>query len=270
LTPPFLTSAYRHFRYGPPEAMYGHFGDYSSWQAALADSAGYDGEAIFEKVFEALILVRDKKAVYERDSVLFDKIQYSWPLLSALLWIAALKDLKLNIIDFGGSLGSSYYQNIGMLGVLKEVKWNIIEQPKFVECGKKHFENGQLKFYYDLNSCMKSEKSEVILLSSVIQYLEDSYALLDDIVKRDFEFIIIDRTIFFDDEDRITVQRVPPSIYDASYPCRVFNRQKFLRYFSEGYDLIYDFEALGGNVFVESTAARYEGYLFQKKVRQNN
>jgi len=94
--------------------------------------------------------------------------------------------------------------------------------------------------------------------------------LLDDIVKRDFEFIIIDRTIFFDDEDRITVQRVPPSIYDASYPCRVFNRQKFLRYFSEGYDLIYDFEALGGNVFVESTAARYEGYLFQKKVRQNN
>ncbi len=263
--PPLLTALYRRLRYGAQAVAYGHFGNYSSWHEALIDSEGYDGEAIFDKVFRALLLVRDKKAVYERDSVLFDEIQYSWPLLSALLWIAAQKELKLNIVDFGGSLGSSYYQNIGALSVLKEVKWNIIEQPKFVECGKKHFENAQMKFYYDMDSCMESEKSEAILLSSVVQYLDDSYAMLDGIIRKNFEFIIIDRTLFFDDEDRITVQRVSPSIYEASYPCRIFNRRNFLQYFSKDYDLIFNFEALGGKVFIEGTAACYEGYVFKKR-----
>ena len=39
--------------------------------------------------------------------------------------------------------------------------------------------------------------------------------------------MIIDRTPFADTEkDRITIQRVAPSIYDASYPCRILSRER--------------------------------------------
>ena len=52
-----------------------------------------------------------ERGVYERDSVLFDTIRYSWPLLSDLLRAASEDQNHLSVLDFGGSLGSSYYQN---------------------------------------------------------------------------------------------------------------------------------------------------------------
>ena len=55
--------------------------------------------------------VKNGEAVYERDSVLFDEIQYSWGLLAGLEKAALEHDGKLCVLDFGGSLGSTYYQN---------------------------------------------------------------------------------------------------------------------------------------------------------------
>ncbi|GHV55461.1 hypothetical protein FACS1894216_17850 [Synergistales bacterium] len=65
-------------------------GDYATWEDALLNSKGYDERSIFEKVLKASISVRDGEAVYERDSVLFDQIEYSWPLLAGLMWGAAI------------------------------------------------------------------------------------------------------------------------------------------------------------------------------------
>ena len=80
---------------------YGWFGNYSSWQDAKKDSVGYDSDLILEKVKNSLLKVKNGEAIYERDSILFDKMEYSWPLLAALLWIANKNMAKLNIIDFG-------------------------------------------------------------------------------------------------------------------------------------------------------------------------
>ena len=68
------------------------------------------------------------EAVYERDSVIFDHIEYSFPVLCGLLRAAVEDDGKLNVLDFGGSLGSSYYQKKGFLAVCKHLRWSIIEQ----------------------------------------------------------------------------------------------------------------------------------------------
>ena len=141
---------------------YGFFGDYSSWEEALKDSVGYDSDIILEKVKNSLLQVKEGKAIYERDSVLFDKIEYSFPVLAALLKIALENDGKLSILDFGGSLGSSYYQCKDFLGDIKELHWSIVEQPNFVECGKQYFENDRLKFYEDIETCLKYQKPDVI------------------------------------------------------------------------------------------------------------
>ena len=66
---------------------------------------------ILDKVLAATLKVKQGQAVFERDSVLFDEIEYSWPLLAGLMWAAASNGGKLNVLDFGGALGSSYYQN---------------------------------------------------------------------------------------------------------------------------------------------------------------
>lgn len=73
-----------------------------------------------------------KKASYERDSVLFYKKEYSYHLISFLLK-AYIEDGELNVLDFGGALESSFFQNRDMLiDNIKNLNWYTVEQDNFV------------------------------------------------------------------------------------------------------------------------------------------
>ncbi|MDV3001980.1 MAG: hypothetical protein N5P05_003586 [Chroococcopsis gigantea SAG 12.99] len=76
----------------------------------MKDAEGYDKDIILETVKNSLLQVKEGQAIYERDSVLFDKIEYSFPVLTMLLKVALENDSKLSVLDFGGSLGSHYFQ----------------------------------------------------------------------------------------------------------------------------------------------------------------
>jgi putative methyltransferase (TIGR04325 family) len=68
----------------------------------------------------------------------------------------------------------------------------------------------------------------VALFSSVLQYLDDPFAILDQLEQSSVSTLIIDRTPFCDAvQDQFFVQHVPKSIYPASYPIRVFSRRLF-------------------------------------------
>src|SRR3546814_2948802 len=70
-------------------------------------SSGYSESAILDRVRTATRAVVAGEAAYERDSVLFDKADYPFALITALLRAAASADMRLDVIDFGGSLGRS-------------------------------------------------------------------------------------------------------------------------------------------------------------------
>lgn len=246
---------------------YGWFGNYSSWEDAKKDSVGYDSDLILENVKNSLLKVKNGEAIYERDSVLFDKVEYSWPLLAALLWIAVKNRGKLNLIDFGGSLGSTYFQNRSFLKDLSELHWNIIEQEMFVECGKSYFEDDHLKFYFNLDECIAQQNPDVIILSSVLQYIESPYELLSKIIGLNLSYIIFDITSFLEHgEDRITVQKVPPQIYNATYPAWFFEKKKFIDFFKGKYELIAEFEAyVGKEYYIENNIkAGDKGFIFRR------
>jgi len=241
--------------------FYGWSGNYQTWEMAKKHSSGYDSELILNKVKTAALNVKNGNAVYERDSVNFAKIEYSFPLLSGLLWIACQNDENLNLIDFGGSLGSSYFQNKLFLDSLKKINWNIVEQSHFVKCGQENFQNQQLKFYKSIDSCLKEQQANTILFSSVLQYIEHPYLLIDDVFKYKFKYIIIDRTPFIEKEDTITVQKVHPKIYQASYPCWFFNENKLINKFTEHYHLITDFKSLDS----ANIKSVFKGFIFMLK-----
>jgi putative methyltransferase (TIGR04325 family) len=230
-------------------------GDFDTFEEAKRKSTGYNDKIILEKVKEALLKVKKGEAIYERDSVLFDKIQYSWPLLAALMWAAAQNQNKLNIIDFGGSLGSSYFQNRRFLSTLYSVCWNVVEQESFVKCGKENFANNELFFFKDLEECKIQQKSDFLLLASTLQYLEDPFDFIDTVIKLDFQYIIIDRTTFIDNyRHQLTIQNVPDSIYKASYPCWFFNYNKLIERFKSHYEEVSDFNSM------EEVTINIEGY----------
>ena len=244
-------------------------GDYASWKAAVDASIGYDSDLIIRKVRESAMKVRDGAAVYERDSVLFDEIQYSWPVLAGILWAASRGGNRLSLADFGGALGSSYYQNRDFLGHLEYLRWSIVEQEKFVAIGKMEFENPRLHFYGDLDECCRLESPKVLLLSSVLQYLEDPYRILQKAISLGFEYIIVDRTLFFDEgPEEISLQVVPPDIYRASYPAWFLDRRKFLSFLFGEYDVTAEFDSLAGTVRLGGRTAKDKGFIFTRKRRQ--
>ena len=238
----------------------GWFGNYPNWQAAQEQSNGYDSDVILNKVKESLLKVKNGEAVYERDSVIFDEIEYSWQMLACIMWVAAKNNGTLKVIDFGGSLGSSYYQNLKFLKSLKSVKWCIVEQENFVKTGKKMFENEELRFFSTVAECLKQEEQvDILLFSSVLQYIMDPYLLIDSVLKHKFPYILIDRTGFNAvPKDIITIQKVPERIYKASYPCWFFDKDKLFSVF-KGYRLIEEFNSLDQ----ANIPSVYKGALFE-------
>jgi putative methyltransferase (TIGR04325 family) len=241
---------------------YGFFGNYKSWQEAYKNSTGYDADIILEKVKQSLLKVKKGESAYARDSVNFDKIEYSFPLLTSLLRIAIENSCDLNILDFGGSLGTSYFQCKFFLNELRSLQWSIVEQKNFVDCGNQFFEDDSLKFFYDIDTCLSVRKPDVILLSGVIQCLENPYEFMNTVINYEFKHILIDRTAFtMKGDDRLTVQKVSPEIYPASYPSWFLNLEHFLSLFLGKYDLIFEFDSQD----CVNIPSKFKGFYFKKK-----
>ena len=258
--PPLVTQLLRSKL--PPKGVHWS-GDYGSWEEARRASKGYDDGLILERIKTAALKVKQGEAAAERDGVLFDEVQYAWPVLAGLMWIAAQSRGELNLLDFGGSLGTSYFHARSFLQALSQVRWSIVEQKPFVEVGKKYFEDHELRFYDDLETCVQEQSPKAILISSVLSYLENPYELLDKVISCNFEFIILDRTPFLLEgrRDRLTVQVVPPEIYPSSYPSWFFNKDKFYNYFQDKYDLLAKFESIGR----ANISAIFEGSILRRK-----
>jgi putative methyltransferase (TIGR04325 family) len=260
LTPPVLIQAATRLR----APVYDLSGDYRSWDEAMAASTGYDSDVILEKTRLALLAVKNGEAAYERDSVLFDEIEYSWPLLAGLMWVAARCGGMLNVLDYGGSLGSTYFQNRVFLSALPDVRWNIVEQPRHVQVGKACFEDDRLRFYADIRDCLAETQPNVVLFSSVLQYLERPYTVLDQVLALPCEHVIIDRTPFWTGaEDRLCVQTVPPSIYSASYPGWIFSRQGFQSHLEKDWQCIVTFGS--SDRLVGPVDVVYQGGVFVRR-----
>lgn len=185
------------------------------------------------------------------------------------MWISAKTD-DINVIDFGGSLGSSYFQNKFFIdSVNSTISWNVVEQDHFVDCGLVNFQSENLKFYHTIDECFHVKKTNVLILSSVLQYLETPSNILNFISDFPFDYIIVDLTGILINSDRsiLTLQQIPPSIYDASYPCWFFNEKELMDVFANKYDLIYDFDCeLGSDLSLNNqTKAKYKGYFYAKK-----
>jgi len=237
-------------------------GDYPTWDAAVRQSRGYDDDAIIEKVLASALRIKAGDGLYEQDSVVFYEENPSWPLLAGLMWIAAQNSGRLNVLDFGGSFGSVYHKHRRFLSELREVRWNIVEQTKIVELGKQHFETETIRFYYDINSCLAETKPDIILFSSVLQYIEKPYDLLQKALDSGIEQIIVDRTPFHkENTDRITVQHVSPKIVDTSYPAWIFSIGKFESFFNSC-EIPGRFESDGNEPF---EAIKILGYIIRNR-----
>ena len=258
--PPILTDFY--FLYIKKNVF---LGNYTSWQLAAKKCSGYDSDIIFEKVKQTALLVKSGEVVYERDSVIFDNIQYSYPLLSSLLLVASKNNGHLSLVDFGGSLGSSYFQNRKFLTELNSVKWNIIEQEHFVEFGQTALQTDELKFYKQIEDCFHLETPNLLVISNTLQYIENAYEILEKLLQYNFSYVLIDMlTLSNKPNDQIVIQRVSEKIYNASYPCWIFSSDCLMQKIQENYTLLEEYDT-DTTIVLNRRYLQLKGLLFKRK-----
>jgi putative methyltransferase (TIGR04325 family) len=241
-------------------------GPYAGWEAAAGRCGGYAAEAILARVADATQRVLAGEAAYERDGVLFDRIEYSYPLLALLLKAAGEKAGRLAVLDFGGSLGSSYREcRTFLANAVAAVQWSVVEQPAFAREGRARFESGELRFFGSVAEALAPGAPDVLLLSSVLQYLRDPARALDELLAAGARYVAVDRTIVNSSaHDRLYVQHVPASIYAASYPCWSLSEPRLLERFSGRYDLLSGFASLPFPA-LRRIGSEFKGYLFARR-----
>lgn len=242
-------------------------GGWSGWDAAAAASRGYDDVAILERVAHATRQVESGRAAFERDSVLFDSWQPPFQILAPLLRHALRHSGRLDVVDFGGSLGSTYRQCQPFLPQLSALRWHIVEQPLFVETGRTEFSKPPLTFHAEMSELPAPIAPRLLLASSVLQYLPHPMQALQSWEANGIETLVLDRTPVWEGPNHLAcVQHVPKHIYDASYPCWVLSRPELLLRMSRNWRLVSEFDSPEGrHVARRGPTFEFKGFVWERK-----
>ena len=260
LLPPVVARTLRHPPPSPPP--FDFRGDYATWTEATAHCTGYDARNILETTRTAALKVQRGEAAFERDSVVFAQPEFCLPMLAGMARAAAIDGGRLSVLDFGGSLGSSYFQSKPFLTGMRELRWSVVEQAAYVGCGQAEFASEELQFFATAADCVRARPCNVLLLSSVLQYLREPYQILGELCRLGIPNLIVDRTAFIPgDRDRLTMQTVPERIYPASYPAWLFNEQGFVaRLARNGYRVLADFPGFD-RLTLADAAPYFKGFI---------
>jgi putative methyltransferase (TIGR04325 family) len=239
-------------------------GVYATWAEAARAGTGYTAAEILTRVEHAASQVERGEAAFERDSVAFPTMEWPFPLLAALLRAAVRARGRLNVLDFGGSLGSTYRQCRQFLGAVTPLRWSVVEQSHYVERGRARFQTDELRFHHDLEESVREAAPDVVLVSGVLQYLEDPYQVLDQLSTIGARTIVIDRTPWSEAaDDIITLQVVPPEIFPARLPFRIFGRERLTCRLLTRYETVARFPAVDPEMHLGRVRVRFGGWLLE-------
>lgn len=200
-------------------------GGYCSFSEASSASLGYDAEEIFNKSAQAALAVKTGQAKYERDSVLFYDNKKMFELLYAITSTYNTQG-RVDILDYGGGMGSMYFQHREMLRDFNYT-WIIKEQRKFVEYGNCNLADDILSFTEEMTSAINAN---MVILGSSLQYIEDAQMVLKEIIEMKPYIVFIDRTPVCTGGNNDSLiygvfrEIVHKPIYEAQYPMYVFDK----------------------------------------------
>jgi putative methyltransferase (TIGR04325 family) len=211
-------------------------GSYRDWNKAILNSGTFQNNNIYLNSKKSFVKVLNGEAIFERDSVIFKEKKLNKPFIQLLEKTRNTKKNKfLKVLDFGGSFGSTYFQNKYFLSNEQNYQWDIIEQIKVVNFANKSLKINNLTFQKSLDLYLKNNKPDIVLFSSVIHYLEFPFDIIKKLIKKKIKYFLILKTPFFKNDTDIRIQINPKYIYKADYPIRIFN-EKLFKYFFINYN----------------------------------
>ena len=239
---------------------------------AASRSDGWSSKAIIDKTLPNALKVRDGLIAFEQDGVVRKTIVYSPTILAFLHLVHARSNHIINLIDFGGGLGTNYFQNRKILKRLPntKIRWNVVEQDTFADLGMTHFANTELTFNKTLEDLLSGPPSHFggLLFSGSLQCVPTPFSLLEEAIEAGINIIAMDRLLLSPTRQHaVYIQHPDPNIYySASYPVWCFAKDVFIAWFGyRGFKLVEHFTSdpdkafdHAGLIFVRESNARDE------------
>jgi putative methyltransferase (TIGR04325 family) len=228
-----------------PQANY-FAGDFGSWsEASAAAGQGWATPDILEKVRAPALKAKRGEIAFERDSMAFPSREVRWPLLTCICMAALHSHVgRFHLLDFGGSLGSTYFQHRPELREIPGLQWSIVEQPHFVDCGQREFQDDVLQFFETIGDAAKRAPIDLAMFSGSLQCIPDPFHVLKNAADTGAPYLLLDRLAIIDsDRDLITIKHVvQPEFYLARYPHRAFSKRRLFETIAAlRYRVLWDF-----------------------------
>lgn len=246
-----------------------YLGSYNTWNDAMTECDGYDDSTIINKVIQSVESVLKGNAAWERDGYLFYEPKYVYPICAAVLRCAVYNRNKgktgVRVLDIGGSLGSTYFQNKKYWSVMDDLEYVIAEQDNFYEYGHKHLEDKTLKFINSRDEFGIHGKFDIVLFSASLQYIPTYKEIMEKVMKINPCYIIFDR-ILIGEKKRICKELVPEYIYKSSYPVIIFSEEELIDLVTSDYEMIEkDGSSVPENAYFLDENVESRFYVFQRK-----
>ena len=251
--PPILTRYIQNGRKGI-------FGEYQTWDKAVNASGEYSPD-IKTLIDNHKLYRANKSCVYNRlDST--NKV-WAWCTLSGLQLAARECGNCLKVLDFGGSLGSTYFQLTDFLSSINSLKWCVVDQKECVEAGKLHFADDRLEFFLSPEVAAEKYNFDVLVLGGVLQYLPSPHKTLSNLLRNDFKFVFLDRTpIYPGSDEKIKLQQTPLELGGDLHPIRLLSEEKLMNIFADSYSLLAQHNY--GPFPYNTSISNYKCFLFRR------
>lgn len=259
---------YRLYDENVPAVRY--LGDYDSWESAEKECMGYGDTVIIEKVINSTEKVVAGEAAWERDSYLFYEQKYVYGICAAILRCAVQNGSQgVRVLDLGGALGSTYFQNREYLSDVENLEYIVAEQDVLVEYGHKNLENGVLRFISSGENYTDYGRFDIAIMSASLQYIPQYKEMISKILAIKPHYIILDR-ILVSDRHRICRETVPEEIYKSSYPVMIFRESEIIEFFRTAYELVEkDISSVPEWAYFEDGRVESKMYVFRRVEEKN-
>jgi putative methyltransferase (TIGR04325 family) len=195
-----------------------------SWSDAVARSSGYQSS----KTIQSLI-ISDPIAFANTSNPSFIENRLQQIASAFLEGVASGNKNTIRVLDVGGGLGQYFYL-LEKLAPSIQFEWVILETTALCELAKSVAPpKKNIKWISSLDDAQ--EIFDIALLSSVIQYVESPFKLLDDLIQV-AKFLIVNRLpLTSSRNEKICIQRPGFRESKGSYPVHILNEEKVIAYF---------------------------------------
>src|SRR5438270_3276474 len=166
----------------------------------------------------------------ESASIWFFRIDHMQPTAYApFFWLSKLLQPGMTLVDYGGSIGLSYYSYVKRREIPAGARWVIVELPHLVAVGKKMAQRqkaAQLEFVTELAS---APPCDILFSAGALQYMEQSVPGLLESTAALPKHILLNKVPLHRERSYWTLQNFGTAVS----PYRVFQETEFLEYFEK-------------------------------------